>query len=359
MIKLSDILDATALSKAMSDGLVRSNPHPTLPLHILNYTQKAQWERAWSHEVRVCRGLIIDSDANVVARPFPKFFNLSEHGDDSPVGPAPAGIPHVTEKLDGSLIIVANYEGSTVIATRGSFTSEQADLARRIWAERYGAIQIASGRTYLFEVISPQNRIVVHYPDDQLVMLGFVENSTGDEYDYHQIAWPWPVAARHHITDPTALAASVTDDGTKEGWVLAYPTASGPRPRVKVKLAEYLRLHRLYTSTSSVTIWEALAAGQPLEALYDGIPDEFYTWVQQTAETMLDQALDLEGQAREAVRAVQALPTRREQAEVVLRDWKPVASLAFALLDGKSLHDRLWKMLRPEHTRPFAVDGDT
>jgi RNA ligase len=63
-----------------------------------------------------------------------------------------------------------------------------------------------------------------------------------------------------------------------EGFVIKF--ASGYR--IKVKLAEYLRLHRILTKVSSRTIWEHLRTGTPLDQILDEVPDEFYQWVRET-----------------------------------------------------------------------------
>ncbi|MFB9080967.1 hypothetical protein ACFFWB_26745 [Flavobacterium procerum] len=62
----------------ISANYVRVNKHPEQDLYIYNYTQNAQFERVWNEITIACRGLILDKDLNVVARPFPKFFNLGE-----------------------------------------------------------------------------------------------------------------------------------------------------------------------------------------------------------------------------------------------------------------------------------------
>jgi len=79
-------------------GLVRKQSHPTLPLEIFNYAERVQYEKLWDDVTRQCRGLVMHGD-KVVARPFAKFFNDTEH--------APEEIPwhlscEVTEKMDGS-----------------------------------------------------------------------------------------------------------------------------------------------------------------------------------------------------------------------------------------------------------------
>ena len=55
----------------------------------------------------------------------------------------------VYEKMDGSLIIIFWYDGGWVVASRGSFTSEQAVAAKRIFFDELDH-NFSIGITYLF-----------------------------------------------------------------------------------------------------------------------------------------------------------------------------------------------------------------
>jgi len=156
--------------------------HPTLPLTIWNYTEKVQYEGLWDEVTLMCRGLVTDSEGTIIARPFRKFFNMEEgkHTATSEF--------EVYEKMDGSLGIFFYYEGNPVFATRGSFTSDQAIKGREILNKynwQYGTYE---GYTYLFEIIYPENRVVVNYNGlEELIVLGVIETSTGKECKYSEM----------------------------------------------------------------------------------------------------------------------------------------------------------------------------
>ena len=57
--------------------------------------------------------------------------------------------------------------------------------------------------------------------------------------------------------------------------------------RVKIKYAEYVRLHRLVTGLSARTVWEVLVAGGDLDALTEPLPDEFHAWVRGVATELV------------------------------------------------------------------------
>jgi len=144
------------LQEYIDGGWVVSQRHPKLPLTIYNYSQKTQFEKNWDEITLSCRGLVLDDDGNVVARPFKKFFNWEEilHTVSSEQLSMPF---EVFEKMDGSLGVGFWYDGEFVIATRGSFTSDQAIKAKEMLKNyRIDLLNERGGErdyTLLFEII--------------------------------------------------------------------------------------------------------------------------------------------------------------------------------------------------------------
>jgi RNA ligase len=120
--------------------------HRTLPLSIWNYTPEVQYGQFWDEITLQCRGLVTDNEGNVVARPFKKFFNIEE-GKHTPTEEF-----EVFEKMDGSLGILFFYDGKWIIATRGSFISDQSKKAYEL-LEKYPTENLDKNNTYLFEII--------------------------------------------------------------------------------------------------------------------------------------------------------------------------------------------------------------
>lgn len=92
----------------------------------------------------------------------------------------------VTTKHDGSLGIFWSYGNSLGIATRGSFTSDQALHASELiltdeYSEDRGeALSVCDTETYIVEIVYPSNRIVLSYGDeDRLYPLGYVSHLSG------------------------------------------------------------------------------------------------------------------------------------------------------------------------------------
>ena len=162
------------LNQYIEKGLVVKQDHPTLPISIYNYSRTCQYERLWDEITMDCRGLVLDSDGNVVAKPFRKFFNFGELTTEQ----IPNEPFEVFEKMDGSLGILFNYKGEWVLSTKGSFTSEQAIKGMEI-LKKYKYDRLLTGYTYLFEIIYPENRIVCQYDFEDLILLGVIDNRDG------------------------------------------------------------------------------------------------------------------------------------------------------------------------------------
>ena len=128
-------IDFANLQKMVDEKFISVQKHPTEPLFIYNYTQRCQFDRVWNNETLACRGLILNDKNEIVARPFPKFFNLQEVIDQG--GQIPAEDFIVTEKMDGSLGILYWVEDKPYLATRGSFVSDQAIMGNWILHNKY------------------------------------------------------------------------------------------------------------------------------------------------------------------------------------------------------------------------------
>lgn len=316
MIHVSEFLSYDALRRCVKEGLVSARTDETGEVWIYNYTPWAQARRVWTPETMAARGLILDSDGYVIARPFPKFFNLNE-----PDAPALPDRPFtVAEKADGSLGIVYRHPvtGEVRVATRGSLGSDQARWATAFWQRRYADIEVPEGLTPLVEIIYPRNRIVVDYGDfSDLVLLAVIDNATGADAPTDAFAWPGPKAKTHHFDTVDELVAHVAaDEGeNSEGFVVAFDSdGSGPNVRVKLKYPTYLKLHRAVFGLDTLEVWKvaALAAalragigyreaaaklrlnpdeakslvdsGDPVSALRDPLPDELWEWFDTTLD---------------------------------------------------------------------------
>lgn len=348
---ISDLFDPADLAAAIAGGYVRQQTHPTLPLLITNYTEKAVYERAWTAVTRQCRGLIYNTETGeVTARPLPKFWNLSEPESGTLDLNEPAV---VLEKVDGSLAIFHRTPDGLEVATRGSFTSEQAIHATALLRSQYGNWCPPDGLTVLAEIIYPANRIVVDYQGlDDLVLLGAVDIKTGRTFGPDAVPdWPGPVVETFpYRTLAEALAAPVRDN--REGFVVWFPESDA---RTKIKYETYVILHRLVTGLNARGVWEHLGLGGTVEQMCAPLPDEFHAWVAEVADGLIAEQrriLDAAGAEHEHIAGLMdalALEDPREARKryAIHAQASPLRAWLFMLLDGKDPSQKIWRTLQP------------
>jgi RNA ligase len=305
---LHDLFLPWKLKEHLMNGVVRSQTHPTLPLTIFNYTEQAQIHGIWDSCTTKCRGLVVDNQQNVIARGFDKFFNAEEKASPGVtwadyIQRYATGVPEVTKKLDGSLGILYRYQGRVGIATRGSFTSDQAlwatnwylkhvsEEARKGWLSEW-----PEGYTPVFEIIYRANRIVVDYDFEGLVLLALIHNRTGAELNRQSLeVWAFdnniPVVQKF---DKSLAQCAAENNLNEEGYVLTWHGDYRQAPhKVKVKFADYVRLHRIVTGMNPKDVWEMMASGQydQIKTLLadETMPVGFRQWLSLWANELDDQ----------------------------------------------------------------------
>jgi len=217
----------------------------------------------------------------IVSRGFTKFFNLGEMEEVS-IENLPGGRFEATNKLDGSLgIAYRDTDGVVKIATRGSFVSEQADWANKELL-KYPRVQqeLGNGVSLLFEIIYPENRIVLQYSQEQfgLWLIGCID-SNGRDFSYPELSLLGQylglnVVEKFEIESLDEVEALVNDTKGVEGWVIRFEDGT----RVKVKTSEYVWLHRIISGLSPEML-RTLMLQDNRNALTEYIvelPDELY-----------------------------------------------------------------------------------
>jgi RNA ligase len=345
MVHVSQIFSTKDLADAISDGWVRFQTNEDDTLSIYNYTELAQYKRHWNPVTLNCRGLILDNDMNIVARPWKKFFNFGERpllfSTDDPV--------EVTDKKDGSLGILYRHPmtGDWKIATRGSFQSDQAIHATKVWDDNYShRVATIDGLTVLFEIIYPENRIVLDYDFDDLVLLGSVQNEYGWYYGPNETAgminWPGPVTEVFEYR--TLNDCFGVHRPNAEGLVIRAGSEM-----VKMKQEDYVALHKLVTGLNERAVWERLKAGETRDSICSSLPDEFHKFVDDTAANLEDDFNAIYLLAHlDYCRVMNKMKVGHSRKDFALEAIKcHNSSLLFNFLDNKSNHESVWDMIRP------------
>ena len=255
------------LQQRIDDGFISKNKHPEFPIYIYNYTKHTQFEWYWDKYTIQCRGLILHEDGYLISKGFDKFFTYQQLIDMDMLDQIPMDEPFVvSDKLDGSLGVSYFWEGQMYVATRGSFVSEMAieandilrDNVERSIFNNVGAV-FQEKYTYMFEIIYPDNKIVVDYDGDRkLVLLAVYNNETRKEEDIYDDSFDFTrffieLAERFDVDDWRDLADD--DKENKEGYVVHFLHSDY---RVKMKLEWYTKLAYMYQNFSKLGVWKIL-----------------------------------------------------------------------------------------------------
>ena len=80
------------------------------------------------------------------------------------------------------------YENMSIFASRGSFTSSQAQAGAEMMYSKYKYEELAREYTWICEIVYPENRIVVDYGEDRkLVLITAINTKTGKEMSYEEL----------------------------------------------------------------------------------------------------------------------------------------------------------------------------
>ena len=100
-MKLYDLIDKNLLEEMIEKQYINVQTHPEFGYRIYSYSKSCSLNGVWNEATELCRGLIVDADDNIIARPFRKFFNIEEIADK---GVIPNELPErIFEKKDGSV----------------------------------------------------------------------------------------------------------------------------------------------------------------------------------------------------------------------------------------------------------------
>lgn len=247
--------------------------------------------------VKECRGIILDSNNRIVCWPFSKFFNYGEsYADEIDWESA-----RVQEKIDGSIMkLWYAKNGRWMLSTNSCIDAYKVELnvndllkvncpfktfgdlfehARNFKDLDLNALN--QDYTYIFELVSPYNKVVISYPEIIINHIGTRSNVTGEEFDIDiGIRKPaeYPI---HSLVDCVKAASELPNDA--EGYVVVDKYWR----RVKVKNPVYLQLHRMISNNQ-------LQMKDILQMIFENDQEEFLNYFPEYRKAFEDveQALD-------------------------------------------------------------------
>lgn len=272
LLKRSEILLLPTEDYTLTDIINKyPNPLAVLQMYGVKHTQgtvdtstiilQARYQQGANYSykfVRQCQGTILDKDLNILFTGFEKFFNRNEPNAPKLV---PNKLYEAIDKSDGSQVRMGFYPDGTFFI--GSRQTDRLSVELPNGLTLKDVINKAinfkeitdicndigndTQLTHLFELISPENKIVVHYDSPELVYLGssFV-NSNGD---FEIVSLPSLAKFSRESQEMTIQELEDRCHTSKgiEGWVIKTDNAW---EYVKFKTEWYFEKHKLYALES-------------------------------------------------------------------------------------------------------------
>lgn len=263
--------------------LIKTSKHPYLPLVSFCYTkecgQNPEIAEEWDNTTASCRGTIVDIEHGaIVSKAWNKFFNYNPSIHDFEINDK----SYILEKLDGSLgITYYNYEKEIIqMASKNSFVSPMAIFGTN-WikqkVEKYGNIFNPYKYTYLFEIIYPDNRIVVPYNNiEECILLSIIDTDTGEELPFEEVE----KYQKYDIIIPKKYNFKTTKElynfakklpWNEEGYVL---TLSDKKLKFKFKGDDYLKVFNIVYNTGTRAIWKMVKNGIDFDEIIKDLPND-------------------------------------------------------------------------------------
>jgi len=301
--------------------------------------------------VRECRGVILDESAGFspVCVPFFKFGNFAENYVPEIDWPS----ARVQEKLDGSLIKLWHCRGEWHVSSNGEIDARKArvhsallDNAQRtdlhaLFMEAWGRTaadieNLDKGFTYMFELTSPHNKVIVKYRETEVWHIGTRDNRTLAECDMDIGVKKPRMFSIKTLAECVESAQQLGDN--EEGYVVLDKNFN----RIKVKSPRYVELSHL---SSGMTTW-----GRACEIVQKNEQEEFIAYfpefkgVFDEISHRFDDFSARQDAAFAQVRSM-AFDSRKALAEAVMKTECPPC--LFALADRKAGCARDWLLLQP------------
>lgn len=331
------------LNQYKEQGLLRSQKHPSLPLEIWNYSEKVQYDDLWDEITLSHRGTIRDLQGSLVAKPFSKFFNIeqSRHKESERFD--------IYDKMDGSLGILFNYQDEWILATRGSFTSDQAIKGFEI-LQKYKYQDLDEGLTYCFEIIYPENRIVLDYGNKEALVLLAVFDIDGNERLVDNYSHIFEVVKKYDFQDYKEIQK--LNWSNSEGFIVRFSNGE----RCKIKFENYVELHRKLSSISEKAVWELICEKRNIKEYLDIVPDEFHKQINDWYFKIISNYRDIETRIRNKFYQMPIFDNRKDFALAVKDDTDK--ALLFRLLDNKDISDDICGLIKPNNTKSLIFDKE-
>lgn len=311
-------------------GLVRKQSEGDLSIYT--YTQKCEVTDGWNSITKRCRGLVLDSNGNIIINCIPKFFNIGQkHSAELTLESDNISI---TEKNDGYLIQITNNElYGFIVTSKGSFSSKMALCAKEMVLPYKN--EFKKNWTYICELDcnfpGDEGIIVTRWKDTKKLVCWAVRNEDLEEVEIEEL--PSCLEKVKEFTLDEAKEYLKRKD--IEGVVLKDKTT---KERVKVKTAHFMELHRLISGINERAVLSQLSKGEdPLQVT---LPDEFLPSIKKWIKNFKTQYQEIEQKFFSYSKEYK----EKDNKEIAMSQIPPLyKSLLFAERKGGKIEEIIWK----------------
>ncbi|QGZ16259.1 RNA ligase [Erwinia phage Hena1] len=207
----------------IASGLVRVKTYVDGPfdgLRVFKYHGRVFWDNMWKRDPRLleCRGIVVDSDDNVVLHPFTKIFNRGENKTDL----NPNNIVIETVKVNGFMAGATVYNGKWLVSTTGTLDSDYARLAEKV-INFDQKPNLVNSKTWnmldlMFEIVDPSDPHIVH-EEPGAYLIGARVKDTGQMLSESALdglclpTWKRPAWRKCLFSDTVQAAKTCTHEG--------------------------------------------------------------------------------------------------------------------------------------------------
>ena len=224
--------------------------------------------------VQQSRGIILDEDHDwsIVSWPYNKFFN---HGEGH-AAKIDWDTARVYEKLDGSLVTLYYYDCKWQVASSGlpdasgevlGTSTTFHDLFWKTWDKMGYQLPQKKHCCFMFELMTPYNRVVVRHKEPKLVLHGGRNLGTFKELnpviEAHLNGWECAKVFPLQSWDDIIAAAKQLDPMEGEGYVVCDANYN----RVKVKSPQYVAVAHMKDGFTTRRLLEIVRTNENSEFL--------------------------------------------------------------------------------------------
>jgi RNA ligase len=312
-------------------------------LRLFKYSMDCHIESRWNEVNRLARGLIMKEDGEIIARPFPKFFNMGERSETEFNNLPWKESFEITEKVDGSCGIGYIWDDQWHLATPGSFGSDQAFAGTFLLHYIYGKKLDALPKdcTPVFEIIYPENRIVVDYHGEKGLILLAIFEKNGTEWHSNRVD---QIAEACGFRRPKRYNFALNDipfEENFEGYVVRFESGL----RVKIKSPNYVRVHRLLNYMSPKGVID-LIRGHEYKVTLESLPKNIAKDFDDIRSNVQNMYNDIKVRIENIMRDVPNGPRKEQALHIIKNTSFEERGLVFALLDNKDIEDSIWRLVQ-------------